>query len=332
MKVPRYGSKIYFYYKSDKTDVDFFQSLVFAKYKKITPPESSDMQTEGMSCKRQWISVWLPLDESNPEGAGQWKSTSVIVCKQYMDQCTGVVNEFGNCDQGGGDDGGWEYPGGSGDTEPEEEDPCKKLAKIGKSSDTKSFMNTLKGKTTDNKEHGYVLAEASGTVYEYPIEGQPGQAGISFTLGIGDKIDGYIHSHYGGLLSIFSPDDMFAIAMFLKNNSIKDFNTFVIGVVTASGTQYMMVIDDPVKFQTFADGLFIGNNFDERDLNIYKKLYNETFNIKETNSSAENETSFLHYEESSMSGLKVLKGSENMQNWQSLELDQNNNVVPTNCN
>lgn len=61
-------------------------------------------------------------------------------------------------------------------------------------------------------------------------------------------------------------------------------------------------------------------------------MYNDTFKITPTNSSSENERSFLNYIETSGSGLKVLKGSENMQNWQSLELDQNNNVVPTNCN
>ena len=125
---------------------------------------------------------------------------------------------------------------------------------------------------------------------------------------------------------------MFSIATFFKNNAIKNLDTFVIGVVTASGTQYMMVIDDPAKFQTFADGLFSGNTFDELTLYNYSRMYNDFFKITPSNSATENERSFLHYIESSGSGLKVLKGSSDMQNWQSLQLDQNNNVVPTNCN
>ncbi|MDF2934092.1 MAG: hypothetical protein K0R36_3423 [Chryseobacterium sp.] len=223
--------------------------------------------------------------------------------------------------------------GGGGETpEEEEETPCQKLNKIGKSTQTKSYMNTLKGKTNQNKEYGYVLAEAAGTVYEFPVDGLEGEAGIDITLGVGNQIDGYIHSHYTGLLSIFSPDDIFAIAKLFKNNAIKNLDTFVIGVVTASGTQYMMVIDDPAKFQTFAEGLFNGDNFDKKDLNIYTKFYNDFFKITPSNSAAENERSFLHYIESSGSGLKALKGSPDMQNWQSIQLDQNNNVVPTNCN
>ena len=159
---------------------------------------------------RHWMSIWLPYDESNPDpssGLGEWHSVSVIKCKQLADECVGVINEFGQCEGGGpGDGGGYPYPGmGGGETpqEEEEETPCQKLTKIGKSAQTKSYMNTLKGKTNDTKEHGYVLAEAGGTVYDYPVQGQPGEAGINFTLGVGDKIDGYIHSHYIGLLSIF---------------------------------------------------------------------------------------------------------------------------------
>jgi hypothetical protein len=313
----------------------FFQSLVFATIKKAGMTDGSVAQTDLMGCTRQWISVWLPDSESAPDGSGHWSSVSVIKYKQLSDECVGIINEFGQC-EGSGDDGGYTYPrlgGGGGEgTEEEKEDPCQKLKKIGKSTETKSYMNTLKGKTNQNKEHGYILAEAGGTVYEFPVEGLPGKAGIGFSIGENDKIDGYIHSHYTGLLSIFSPDDIFSIAVFFKNNSIKNLNTFVIGVVTASGTQYMMIIDDPAKFQTFADNLFTGNTFDELTLYNYSKMYNDTFKITETNSATENERSFLHYIESSTSGLKVLKGSPDMQNWQSIKLDQNNNIVPTNCN
>ncbi|MFY1047271.1 hypothetical protein [Chryseobacterium sp. GP-SGM7] len=337
LKVPRHGKNIYFYYTNEEGDLNFFQGLVFAKTKKAGTPDGSMAQTDGMACTRQWISMWFPDNEQFPTpetGSGHWESVSVVKCKSIKDECVGVVNEFGICEGDTGDDGGYPYPGGGGGEAPQEEEetPCEKLTKIGKSSDTKSYMNTLKGKTNDTKEHGYVLAEAGGTVYDYPVQGEDGKAGITFTLGVGDKIDGYIHSHYTGLLSIFSPDDMFSIAIFLKNNAIKNLDTFVIGVVTASGTQYMMVIDDSTKFQTFANGLFTGNSFYQDALDNYSLMYNDFFKITPSNSAAENERSFLNYIETSGSGLKVLKGSSDMQNWQSLQLDQNNNVVPTNCN
>jgi len=108
--------------------------------------------------------------------------------------------------------------------------------------------------------------------------------------------------------------------------------TFVIGVTTASNTQYMMVIDDPAKFANFANGLFNGNLFDDLTLYNYTKMYNDLFKITPSNSTLDNEKNFLQYIESSESGLKVLKGSSDMQNWSLIELDQNNNIIPTNCN
>jgi|GEM_PF-2760397 len=335
LKVPRHGSKIYFYHTQEENDLKFFQGLIFAKYRKATEPDFSGSETGRMECKRHTVSVWFPDDESNPTpdtGTGHWGSHTTVICKQVKDECLGTINEFGQCELGGGGQE-YPYPGGGGEgSEPEEETPCEKLNKIGKSTQTKSFMNTLKTKTGDTKEHGYILAEAAGTVYEYPVQGQDGQAGINFTLGVGNQIDRYIHSHYTGLLSIFSPDDIFSIAMLFKNNAIKNLDTFVIGVVTASGTQYMMVIDNPAQFQTFADGLFSGNTFDELTLYNYSKMYNDFFKITPSNSTANNEKSFLNYLETSGSGLKLLKGSPDMQNWQSIQLDQNNNIVPTNCN
>jgi hypothetical protein len=47
--------------------------LVFAKYKKAEVPNGSIAQTDMITCTRQWMYMWYPDDESNPDpesGAG----------------------------------------------------------------------------------------------------------------------------------------------------------------------------------------------------------------------------------------------------------------------
>ncbi|WP_312171236.1 hypothetical protein [Chryseobacterium sp.] len=336
MQVPKVKNKVYFVLSDELQNIAFFQNLIFSDNLKKPIDDVSDVHSK-LVCITRTVGMWYPDDEGNSgsDESGHWEYMHVTTCKieaADMDQCTGLINQYGECT---GEGGGYDYPGGGGGgEEPEDEgDPCEKVQRIGKDAKTKNLMNELKSKTTDTKEHGYVLATGSqGTVFEFPIQGQTGQAGINFSLGAGDKIDGYIHSHYTGLLSIFSPDDIFSIATFFKNNAIKNMGTFVIGVTTASNTQYMMVIDDPAKFANFANGLFNGNLFDDLTLYNYTKMYNDLFKITPSNSTLDNEKNFLQYIESSESGLKVLKGSSDMQNWSLIELDQNNNIIPTNCN
>jgi hypothetical protein len=118
LKVPKHGSKIYFYYTNSNEELEFFQGLVFSKYKK--PLKSDDVsETNKITCNRQWISIWVPDNNNNPDGPGHWDTRSVIRCRQEIDQCVGVVNEFGQCEGGGGSNPGYPYPGGGGPSEPE---------------------------------------------------------------------------------------------------------------------------------------------------------------------------------------------------------------------
>ena len=206
--------------------------------------------------------------------------------------------------------------------------PCEKISKVGKNIRTKDLFGILKPKVNSTKEFGYILAENSGTVSEDPIEGNTGEHSISFSVNI--PIDGFIHSHYIGLLSVFSVSDMFALAQLYKSGKIKDVNSFVIGVVTASNTQYLMVIDDPTKFGAFADNLFEGNEIDQNVQNMYEFVY-AGFGIKTNNTAINNESSFLSYLQTNKTGLRLLKGDSTFSNWQILSKDSNGNVIPQNC-
>ncbi|QDP86251.1 hypothetical protein FNJ88_12090 [Chryseobacterium sp. SNU WT5] len=55
----------------------------------------------------------------------------------------------------------------------------------------------------------------------------------------------------------FSPDDLFAMAGLYKSGNIKELENFVMGVVTNSGTQYYLVIDNIENFGNFAESLFL---------------------------------------------------------------------------
>lgn len=281
MKVPRHGSKIYFYYTADKNDLEFFQGLVFANYKKIIPPEFSDMQTEGMACKRQWFSVWLPDDESNPDpasGPGQWHSTSVIVCKQFVDECTGVVNEFGICDQGGaGDGGGWDYPGaGGGDTEPEEEDddPCKRAKATTTDVKFTSSAQILKGKTDLKRETGYTLSHG---VQPQFLDSPLGSTEVNFTFH--STTYAFMHTHFDGIYPIFSPGDIVRFNEWIvwaknwndipTNNPKIDLNNLSYTVVTSWGS-YTMTYDGigATPFQNFTQQEV--DNINDRYISLLK--------------------------------------------------------------
>ncbi|MDF2934347.1 MAG: hypothetical protein K0R36_3678 [Chryseobacterium sp.] len=335
LKVPRHGKNIYFYYTDDESDLAFFQGLVFAKYKKAGMADGSIAQTDGIACTRKWMSIWLPDSESNPDpdsGAGHWSTVSIIKCEATKDECLGIALPNGDCDLSGGNEGGYEYPGGGGEgTEPEQKTPCQKIQEIGKHTKTKSLFENLKTKTNSTKEFGEILIESNGQINNIPKEGESGAGGIDISYS-GGQIDGFIHSHYAGLLSVFSPADIASLSAIYASGSIRDMNTFVMGIVTASNTQYMMVIDDSASFATFSQQFLLPNgNIDQDKTDLFGLLEFGKYNIRTNGLSATNELGFVKLLSETNSGLKILKGSNNSNDWSELKIT-NGQVVPKPCN
>lgn len=110
LQVSRNGNYVSFNYTQYENHNIFFQRLVFAKLKKALI--ANDMNSKG-GCVRQWISVWMPDNQSNPDGQGHWESSSVIKCYTMASECIGVVGPNGECTGGGGGDN-YPYPGGGG--------------------------------------------------------------------------------------------------------------------------------------------------------------------------------------------------------------------------
>ncbi|MDF2552059.1 MAG: hypothetical protein K0R77_1334 [Chryseobacterium sp.] len=297
--------------------------------------DGSTAQTDGIACTRKWMSIWLPDSESNPDpdsGAGHWSTVSIIKCEATKDECIGIALPNGDCDLSGGNEGGYEYPGGGGEgTEPEQKTPCQKIQEIGKHTKTKSLFENLKTKTNSTKEFGEILIESNGQINNIPKEGESGAGGIDISYS-GGQIDGFIHSHYAGLLSVFSPADIASLSAIYASGSIRDMNTFVMGIVTASNIQYMMVIDDSASFATFSQQFLLSNgNIDQDKTDLFGLLEFGKYNIRTNGLSATNELGFVKLLSETNSGLKILKGSNNSNDWSELKIT-NGQVVPKPCN
>lgn len=92
-----------------------------------------------------------------------------------------------------------------------------------------------------------------------------------------------------------------------------------------------MVIDDLQKFSNFADKLFNGSNFDNISLNIYSNFYEKVAKINTKNSTVQNEYNFLNYLKMNNTGLKVLKGDSEMNNWQQISTGGKNEILTEDC-
>ncbi|WP_313096698.1 hypothetical protein [Empedobacter sp.] len=208
--------------------------------------------------------------------------------------------------------------------------PCEKAKSIGKNNKTIDLMkNNLKPKTSDNKEYGYVLVEENNIIHEFPVEGKTNDKGID--LYINGKIDGFIHSHYTGLLSVFSLDDIFGIAFLYKNGNIYNTSTFALGIVTASNTQYILVIDNISKFTSFTESIMIDNQINETALSDYEYFFKNMYSITPENNLSTNENNFIDFLEKSNTGLKVLKGSEDFKNWNLLNKNSSGDIIEQYC-
>ena len=143
--------------------------------------------------------------------------------------------------------------------------PCDQVQSLGNSSAFQSKMQVLKSKTTENYEAAYIMRNGD---YQY-MQGSDSMLTMTLTISSANPIDGYFHSHPQGGLSIFSATDLRAIYEAYIKLGIKDIETFTAGVVTASGTTYLLKVDDKAAFINFGSAnLKFQNDFEELDREI----------------------------------------------------------------
>jgi len=135
------------------------------------------------------------------------------------------------------------------------------------------------------------------------------------------------NNHFSNSLSIYSPDDIWSISHIFNSNLMVNVNTFTLPLVTESGTQYVMMVENLTMFRKFAE------KFTEGNLDSYYDLYENFYKIKKTNTNEGNEREFLKYLNRIFggSGLKLFRGNSTFTEWMPLKLDQNNTVLTESC-
>ncbi len=209
-------------------------------------------------------------------------------------------------------------------------DPCSSADSLETNSSFKNLFIDLKTKVTQNKEFGDLIKKTgldSFTLAVPQIEGPENKLGID-NINFPSTIDGMLHSHFNTDtdstrgLSVFSPDDLWSFAKMYLNNQITNPATFTFGVVTDSGTQYILKIENATKFRAWAEKLTQGS------LRMFKWVYGKTLKILPTNSNQLNEKLFLKYIQTMNegSGLKLFRGNSNFTEWQPIRINTNNSI------
>lgn len=136
-----------------------------------------------------------------------------------------------------------------------------------------------------------------------------------------------MHSHYEGLLSIYSVTDLQDLYLKILNDQVTD--DFFSALVTKSGTRYLLTILDRDKLIAF------GNKHLSSDQKIrnLSKLCSSKYNIKISNSNDVNEKGFMKMLTQMDIGLNTFKANSSFSDWQKLSYSNNTNTLTSSgCN
>lgn len=202
--------------------------------------------------------------------------------------------------------------------------PCRQMNQLALETRMISKLKDLKTKTSSNKEYASFVHYTSPMSFSSYITGTPGSGEINFPLPAAG-INGLVHSHYNGLLSIFSGSDVRAIYELYKHGKIKGIKKFVFIVVT-SNTTYALMVDSTGKFNTF------GQNFLSTDekFQAFELLFRAK--VSTSNSNSQNEIGFANLMKGS--GLKLFKGNPiTFSTWTPITTNSaGNGIINDNCN
>ncbi len=209
-------------------------------------------------------------------------------------------------------------------------DPCPQMKGIAESAQLRELFTTLKqaaANTTIKREVGYLLKKQSNGTYTGPlVQGFDNEIGISIRLNQGDQIDIFAHTHYQGLLSIFSSGDLKMYHGLLSGGASQHGEELVFIVVTQHGTKYAMRISNLTKFNTFAEEYLA-------DAEKFEKLKRDHFEnkIEDNNSVADNEKAFLQMMVATDIGMTLFESNDDFTEWKKLSLN-GDTVVKQSCN
>ncbi|MEO8772278.1 MAG: hypothetical protein ABI402_19420 [Ferruginibacter sp.] len=217
---------------------------------------------------------------------------------------------------------------------PEDPTPCEKAAFLKNTSFIPTIFSELRTEAMatnppTNHESGYRYLD----IGPYPKSVGP-TFGNNTIKEVGcplTKMWGWIHTHPGSTLPIFSPDDLLLAYAILNsvtstNESCGDPATFTFGVTVQNGSTYIITIQDIGNFNNF-----IQNKVDPvtapGDFGRIYKTY-----VHQNTTAAEAEKGFLQMLEFYNAGISVLKANDNFTSYSELKLENGNTVTPYPCN
>lgn len=190
-------------------------------------------------------------------------------------------------------------------------------------------MKALKTKVTDFSESGYMVKNGNPTSFDL-INAVPGSVGeISIPISsILNPIDGVMHNHTTGLLSVFSPGDIQSIGQLYDSSKITSLLNFSMTAVTASQTAYVLTVANISQFQSFKD-TYLSSSM---GMDLFNSLYQTLYGITKTASSADNEANFLKLLKATNSGLQLTSVDfTTFSNWSIKTLNENGGVLEIPC-
>lgn len=218
--------------------------------------------------------------------------------------------------------------GGSGNSPPPAPfDPCTLINKLQNDALFKQKMINLQTATAYNFESVFVVYNNPtpnslplSSFRFLPFNGTISQPKANYPYH--PVIKGVMHSHYEGLLSVYSVDDLEDIYLKLLNPAVTD--DFFSALVTKSGTRYLLSIADKAKFIAF------GNKYLSSDTKIkdLSKLFSSSkYNIKTNTNNEGNEKGFMKMMTELNVGVNVFSGNSDFTEWRKLTYSNSTNTV-----
>lgn len=269
------------------------EKIYFVKQKAVLNTESAK-RTTALNCVDWYEVTTYYYSDGHTEQTWNYLRTTCSSSCGYGDPTE--VQNF--CDEEGSSGGG------AGANAADSTNPCRNADSLAANENFKNRMDSLKSLTNQNYETGYYSIKNSDNTYTYTKQ-QGSASSASIQVNLTTSISGFMHNHYSGLLSIFSGSDIRQMYDWLRTGKLSDVSTFSMSLVTASGTTYMMQIDDVIKFQQFgqtwmADDLIFG---------VFENFYLTKYGISETGTNLNNLTGFLRMLSEYNMGIKFFEGN-----------------------
>jgi len=214
--------------------------------------------------------------------------------------------------------------------EGETQNPCDKLVQYEQDSYIKGQLNGFKAIAEDDNvkvEVGAVFKKNGTGWGAVPVIGTPENPHITFSFQPGATIDVFVHTHFKGLMSTFSPGDLQMYHQVLSGNVSANGTDLIFILVTNSGTKYAFKVTDLDKFDAIAQEHFQTTD----DLNAFSIDYFDNIDIENDNNT--NELEFLKMMKKLNLGISLFSANGDFSQWKELALNEaEDDVIENDCN